>query len=191
MLSQYLTSVQDPIDDNPELGEFLLHCLQFMSSLANVAETLSARHESNEAKKASGSLNTTPSDPTYLLLAYEVTDLAGLVSLLYGMLLHQGAPSRPSLTSSTPALAPPALPSHTLSVSKAACQLAYHLVRQHLAMVQDVLAQEGISLEFRHIASYLLWYCQCHQEEKELLHLAIILVGYFAAKHQDNQVRRF
>ena len=54
-------------------------------------------------------------------------------------------------------------------------------------MVQDVLGQEGISLEFRHIASYLLWYCQHHKEERELLHLVIILVGYFSALRPDNQ----
>ena len=54
-------------------------------------------------------------------------------------------------------------------------------------MVQDVLSQEGISLEFRHIISYLLWYCQGHNEI-DLMHEAIILVGYFAAKHTDNQI---
>ena len=54
-------------------------------------------------------------------------------------------------------------------------------------MVQDVLGQEGISLEFRHIASYLLWYCQHYKEERELLHLVIILVGYFSALRPDNQ----
>ena len=64
---------------------------------------------------------------------------------------------------------------------------APHFLFQHLNMVQDVLSQEGISLEFRHIISYLLWYCQAH-EETELMHEAITLVGYFAAKHADNQL---
>ena len=63
----------------------------------------------------------------------------------------------------------------------------HRIIRQHLHMVQDVLSQEGISLEFRHIISYLLWYCQGHNEI-ELMHEAIILVGYFAAKHIDNQI---
>ena len=44
------------------------------------------------------------------------------------------------------------------------CTLLSRLVKQNLCMVQNVLASEGISLEFRHIASYLLWYSQCHNE---------------------------
>ena len=44
------------------------------------------------------------------------------------------------------------------------CTLLSRLVKQNLWMVQGVLAAEGISLEFRHIASYLLWYSQCHSQ---------------------------
>ena len=173
-LADYLTGVQDPIDSKPEVGEFLLSCLEFMSAFARVAEIL-----------ASGSPSSTdsfPQDPTHMLQAYQVTDLAGLVSMLYGVLLHQGAPSRGDGT------VPPRLPPHVMSVATAASRLLLHLVRQHLAMVQEVLGQEGISLEFRHIASYLLWFCQHHEEERELMHLTVILVGYFAARHPDNQV---
>ena len=36
-------------------------------------------------------------------------------------------------------------------------------------------------------SSYLLWYCQHYKEERELLHLVIILVGYFSALRPDNQ----
>ncbi|KAL8589748.1 hypothetical protein ACOMHN_027256 [Nucella lapillus] len=32
-------------------------------------------------------------DPTQLILMFEVMDLVGIVSLLYGMLLHSAAPS--------------------------------------------------------------------------------------------------
>jgi len=76
---------------------------------------------------------------------------------------------------------------HTLAVANASLHLLHRMVRQKLTMVQEVLSQECISLEFRHIASYLLWYCQAHNET-DLLHLTIILVGYFAAKNVDNQV---
>ena len=48
------------------------------------------------------------------------------------------------------------------------CTLLQRLVSQNLVMVQSVLASEGISLEFRHIASYLLWYAQCHSHTQLL-----------------------
>ncbi|PSN55929.1 S phase cyclin A-associated protein in the endoplasmic reticulum [Blattella germanica] len=55
---------------------------------------------------------------------------------------------------------------------------------------QAVLGAEGISLQFRHIASYLLWYC-AHDKEKDLLHEVVRIVGFFAVRNHDNQVRFF
>jgi hypothetical protein len=157
-------TVQEPLDDKQDAAEFILASLQFLSSLTNVAEALQQR--------------SSPGDPTHLLQAFQATDLAGCVSLLYGILLL-GATSRDS--------EPVKMLPHAVQVAKATAQLLYRLFRQDLKMVQDVLGQEGISLEFRHIASHLLWYCQSHSVEKDLLHLSIILVGYFSARHADNQ----
>lgn len=143
------------------------------------------------------------SDPTYLLSTFQMTDLAGTISMLYGILLHQGATprftgsSKPEVNDSSI----PKLSTHTLNVVGATAKLLHRMVRQHLSAVQEVLAQEGISLEFRHIASYLLWYCQAainasnknsdNESDitrfKALLHEIIALVGYFAARHQENQ----
>ena len=46
-----------------------------------------------------------------------------------------------------------------------------------------------MSLEFRHITSYLLWYCSHHANE-DLLHEVILSIGYFSVLHHDNQVGR-
>ena len=142
-------------------------------------------------------------DPTYLLTTFQMTDLAGTVSMLYGILLHQGA--TPRFTGSSKHEGhdtnPPKLSNHTLNVVAATVKLLHRIVRQHLSAVQEILGQEGISLEFRHIASYLLWYCQTAinasnkntenendtMQFKSLLHETIALVGYFAARHQENQ----
>jgi len=160
-LSRYFQLVRDPIDSSPEVAECLLVALQFLSSLTGAVETSVA------------------DDPTHLLSTLQWTELAGTVSLLYGMLLHQG---RDTARESTP----PPLPPHTLAVATETCTLLSRLVKQNLCMVQNVLASEGISLEFRHIASYLLWYSQCHNETM-LLNQVITLVGYFTANHADNQ----
>lgn len=72
-LSSYFHSVQDPIEGQPEVGDFLLSSLQLLSALTGVVE----------------SLGDTQNDPTHLWTALQVTDLAGTVSMLYGMLLHQ------------------------------------------------------------------------------------------------------
>jgi hypothetical protein len=65
--------LQDPIEGQPEVGEFLLSALQLLSSLTGIVEALSDIQN----------------DPTHLWTAIQVTDLAGTVSMLYGMLLHQ------------------------------------------------------------------------------------------------------
>jgi len=68
-----LIFLQDPIEGQPEVGEFLLAALQLLSSLTGIVEALSDIQN----------------DPTHLWTALQVTDLAGTVSMLYGMLLHQ------------------------------------------------------------------------------------------------------
>ena len=73
-LAAYFHSVHDPIEGQPEVGEFLLSALQLVSALTGIVEALT---DSNS------------SDPTHLWTALQVTDLAGTVSMLYGMLLHQ------------------------------------------------------------------------------------------------------
>jgi hypothetical protein len=72
-LATYFHSVQDPIEAHPEVGEFLLSALQLVSALTGIVEALTD----------------VPNDPTHLWTALQVTDLAGTVSMLYGMLLHQ------------------------------------------------------------------------------------------------------
>jgi len=72
-LASYFHNVHDPIEGEPEVGEFLMSALHLMSALTGIVEALTDSQ----------------TDPTHLWSALKVTDLAGTVSLLYGMLLHQ------------------------------------------------------------------------------------------------------
>ncbi|CAB4054409.1 unnamed protein product [Lepeophtheirus salmonis] len=144
-LAGYFHKVQDSIDNKPEVGEFILSTLRFLSSLISVVEEVIFPDNPTAIIE----------DPTCLFTSLRYTDLVGLVSMLYGILLHQDRPPRDT---SDP------------------------------KWVQVVLGSEGISLEFRHIASYLLWYCLAQEDQVVLLHEIIILVGYFAARHKDNQL---
>ena len=69
-------------------------------------------------------------DPTQLLATLQVTELVGAVSILYGMLLHQGAP--PKLQDSVP----PVLPSHTVAVALATIRLLRSVAELDLQMFQ-------------------------------------------------------
>nr|XP_053642942.1 S phase cyclin A-associated protein in the endoplasmic reticulum-like [Cherax quadricarinatus] len=121
-----------------------------------------------------------PEDPTQLIGTLHVTDACGVVSLLYGILLHQGG------RSSMPQ-APSKLSQTTYAITVAATTLLHNLASLDLPMFQGVLGSEGISLEFRHIASYLLWYCSYWPCE-DILHNIIPLVGFFAVNNKENQM---
>lgn len=68
-------------------------------------------------------------DPTTLINTFEVTELVGIVSLLYGMLLHSGAPGR----SDTP---PPELPQATLQVTITGLKMLNYMAVLNLDMLQ-------------------------------------------------------
>ncbi|XP_064475100.1 S phase cyclin A-associated protein in the endoplasmic reticulum-like isoform X2 [Ornithodoros turicata] len=196
-VAKHLTSVRGPVDSEPEqLTDFLVNCLDFVACLAQllarcnckdhavltITDTSTTNNNKTKQQKTTNETKNKQAEEegTHLVGTFRVTELVGAVSLLYGTLLHSGAPSR----GETP---PPPLALPTLSMTKAALQLLNQLARLDLAMFQTVLGSEGMSLQLRHIASYLLWYTN-HWELEDLLHEVVLLVGYFAVLSPDNQM---
>lgn len=68
-------------------------------------------------------------DPTQLINTYEMTELVGIVSLLYGMLLHSGAPSRSDMS-------PPEYPQHTMAVALTGLKMLNNMATLDLHMLQ-------------------------------------------------------
>ena len=74
-------------------------------------------------------------DPSQLILTFEVTDLVGIVSLLYGMLLHSGAPSRGDS-------APPELSAQSLAIAVSGLRMLNHMAVLDLSMLQVSLLSD-------------------------------------------------
>ncbi|GLG98734.1 Uncharacterized protein GBIM_05331, partial [Gryllus bimaculatus] len=170
-LALYCGGVRGPIDGDPPAAHFLLAGLQLLTTLA-------ARCSECCGVRGGGGHD----DATQLAATLQVTELVGAVSMLYGMLLQQGAPAR-----GPGASPPPPLPPHTVAVTAATIRLLGRVAELDLHMLQSVLGAEGISLQFRHIASYLLWYC-ARGSERDLLHEVVRVVGFFAVRNPDNQL---
>lgn len=54
-----------------------------------------------------------------------------------------------------------------------------------------MLRAESLSVQFRHIARYLLWFCSEKPENKDILNEVIVAVGYFTLNSSQHQVIRF
>ncbi|XP_041368971.1 S phase cyclin A-associated protein in the endoplasmic reticulum-like [Gigantopelta aegis] len=170
-LQHYFNNVRGPIDTDKNVAEFLQHSLGLLVSMTKFMSKRNANMFDNKKDH----------DSTQLIQTFEVTELVGIVSLLYGMLLHSGAPSRGDVV-------PPELSQHSLSVTLAGLRMLNNMAMLDLGMLQRSLGEEGLSLEFRHIASYLIWYCSHHMAMEELLHEVILCVGYFTILNPDNQM---
>ncbi|XP_041464189.1 S phase cyclin A-associated protein in the endoplasmic reticulum-like [Lytechinus variegatus] len=172
-LTVYFNNVRNPIDQEPQIAEFLQHAMGLLGAMTRFISTTSNRLGIFGPKK---------DDPTQLVATFQVTGLGGIVSLLYGILLHGGAPSRDS------SMTPPEIPEHTLSVVNAGIKMLSSIATLDLNVLQTALGAEGTSLEFRHIATYLMWYCSHFTANEDLLHEVILIVGYITVLNLDNQI---
>lgn len=191
------------LDEQSASNDLLLASLKFLTSLVDLLH-LCKKSQPKKAKSIAA-----VADATQLVEAFQMTELAGAVNALYGLLLHQGAPS-------WSAGSPAELPDNTIRFTVAALQLIHRLALLDLPTFQvfftvvdpfdgaiinanleclhwyskAILGAEGVSLEFRHIASFLLWYgVNVQAPVGHLLNLTILCIGFFATGHHDNQVR--
>lgn len=177
-LRVYFSAVRGPVDADRNSADFLMHSLGLLVAMTKFMSKRNVTVFSGDKR---------PEDPTQLIFTFEVTELVGIVSLLYGMLLHGGAQGRSAAGEHGGAGSPPTeMAPHTAGVILAGLRMLNHMAALDLRMLQGTLGEEGLSLEFRHIASYLIWYCG-HMNSEELLHEVVLCVGYFSVLHPDNQ----
>ncbi|KAG1687950.1 S phase cyclin A-associated protein in the endoplasmic reticulum [Nymphon striatum] len=163
--------IQGPIDNDPDVAEFLHQCILLLIA---VIKLLSNKYQNPFGTRKNN-------DVTQLISTLSMTELVCTVSMLYGILLHGGAASPEGISP------PPQLPDTTINLIMAVLQMLTQVAILDLKLFQKVLGSEGTSLEFRHISSYLMWYCS-HWPNDKLLNEVIALIGYFTVLNSDNQV---
>lgn len=202
-LSVYCSGVLGPVDNQPGVANLLKISLDFLTSLVwCLTFCLEKRSALN------GSTGKREPDPTQLMATLESSELAGSISMSYALLLYQGAPIRPRLiktdgqseellsaihasNSVIPSSPPPPPGSRTASVVKSTLCLVNAVARLDINALQNILGSEAMSLQFRHIASQLLWQVVPHREDRAmggLLQELFIAIGHFTVNNLRNQM---
>ena len=112
------------LDEQSSSNDLLLASLKFLTSLVDLL------HLCKKGQSKKGKLVVVTTDTTQLVEAFQMTELAGVVNALYGLLLHQGAPSS---SAGRPAAE---LADNTIRFTVAALQLIYRLALLDLTTFQ-------------------------------------------------------
>ncbi|XP_048584169.1 S phase cyclin A-associated protein in the endoplasmic reticulum isoform X2 [Nematostella vectensis] len=167
-IKTYLSSIREPFDDDHVTIEMVQSCLQLVASIGLYL-----------GSRSSGVFEAKKDDVTQFVQTFKETELVAIIPTLYTMLLHYGHPRHSS--------PPPTLPQYQVSIATEGLRALNNMAAVDLQVLQACLGSEGISLEFRHIISYLLWIC-CEGPAEDLLHEVILIVGNFTVLNQENQV---
>lgn len=123
-LAFHVGGVGGPLpDEQSSSNDLLLASLKFLTSMVDLL------HLCKKTQSKKGKSTSVTTDTTQLVEAFQVTELAGVVNALYGLLLHQGAPS-------SSAGRPAELADNTIRFTVAALQLIYRLALLDLTTFQ-------------------------------------------------------
>ena len=187
-LSVFFINIRGPLDDELQTVEILNNCLNF---LVSITKFLAKRRtlDTFSPRKTE--------DTTQLISTIKTTNLVNIVSMLYGM-LHKDASTTP-VKLPTSNIKKQTLT--TLELTKLSLKLLNQMMVLDLNMVQNMLGEECLSLQLRHISSYLIWYLNLNTTSAsnassvsnakcdEVLHEIILLIGYFTVLNEENQVK--
>ncbi|XP_040269541.1 S phase cyclin A-associated protein in the endoplasmic reticulum isoform X1 [Bufo bufo] len=171
-LSGCFISIQGPLDESPKLAAFLQAATTLLHELCRLSISVTP---------STWDIFESHQDPTGLSAALQSSDLVGVVHMLYCALFHNSS-SEPNVSSSKETYE-----HNTIQVAVQSLRFLNSFATLHLQSFQSVVGAEGLSLAFRHVISYLIWFCTQYMCE-DLLHEIIVCVGYFTVNHADNQV---
>ena len=97
-------------------------------------------------------------------MTLKVTQLVGIVSLMYGMLLHADAPAR----GDNP---PPPLPQHTLTISTMGFRMLNHIAQLDLQLLQVIILHRAFKRTTNVSDRFLFYFIVLAQKKKKFLFL--------------------
>jgi hypothetical protein len=121
-------------------------------------------------------------DVTQLAHAFKTTSLVGIVSMMYGLLHSDSYPYYKN------DLILKQLPANVIQILVLGFRMLNQTAFLDINMLQTLLGEESLSLQLRHITSYLLWYCT-QTSANDLLNEIILLIGYFTVLNGENQIK--
>ena len=194
-LSVFFINIRGPLDDEFHTVEILNNCLNFLLSITKFLAQKKTPLDIFSPRKTE--------DTTQLISTFKATNLVNIISMLYGM-LHKDASTTPvkfattNVKKQTPT---------TLELTKLSLKLLNQMSVLDLSMVQSLLGEECLSLQLRHISSYLIWYLNLNSTSNsnnngattmanvtnvkcdEVLHEIILLIGYCTVLNEENQIK--
>ena len=195
-LSVFFINIRGPLDDEHQTVEILNNCLNLLVAVTKFLAQKKPSIDIFSPRKIE--------DSTQLISTIKATNLVNIVSMLYGM-LHKDASTTPVKFAGANIKKQTLT---TLELTKLSLKLLNQMIVLDLSMVQNLLGEECLSLQLRHISSYLIWYLNLNATTasaatsaanlanmnvnnmcEEVLHEIILLIGYFTVLNVENQIK--
>ncbi|CAF2174642.1 unnamed protein product [Rotaria magnacalcarata] len=190
------------------IPDMIVHCLNLLQQMIDFSKPKSYVPLFDQSSKKS--IN----DPAQVLNIMKSTNFCEILSLLYGILIHETDPNNQTITennnhnnnnnnnnnsssnnnnnnNNNTHNNTLTLHEKTITIVINSMILLNTIATLNLDTFQAILGDETISLQLRHVANYILAYCNHKQttNNDSLLHEIILLVGYYCVLNQDNQCR--
>ncbi|CAF1137260.1 unnamed protein product [Adineta steineri] len=166
------------------VSDMIIHCLNLLQQMVDFSKPKSCTPPFGQSSKKSNN------DSAQVLNIMKSTNFCEILSLLYGILIHEtDGNNNQTITENNQNII--ILHEKTITIAINSMILLNSIAVLDLDTFQTTLGEDTISLQLRHVANYILAYCNHNQSttNDNLLHQIILLIGYYCVLNQDNQCR--